>query len=273
MSRRSRIHRACFGWVEVELLPPGPYNVHYRSDRTVIGVALERQRGVHSFASDRVRSFDAWPNSIAVTPRGMDTFSQSSDGGEYLRLLPDSALAGQKCVSLKLPSGDRIMREGDRRSGMLARRIRRALLARTQEAEDIESLCVELLHGCSFHNECPSRTRGSRYAGDRPRLARAMEFAAANLEGPLPLNKLADAADMSLFRFLRSFSMTIGMTPHAWIVEQRLQEARTQLENGNAGLADVAISCGFSSQSHMTEVFSRSMGTSPARYRRNGELV
>ena len=160
MSRRSRIHRACFGWVEVELLPPGPYNVHYRSDRTVIGVALERQRGVHSFASDRVRSFDAWPNSIAVTPRGMDTFSQSSDGGEYLRLLPDSALAGQKCVSLKLPSGDRIMREGDRRSGMLARRIRRAFIVKAAAVQQLHAQRLNIFRFLGSGKQCPPDSPG-----------------------------------------------------------------------------------------------------------------
>lgn len=273
MLRRSRSLRVCFEWVKVELLAPRSYSVRYRSDRAVIGVALDRQQGVHSFASDRVRSFDAWPNSLAVTPQGMDTFSESLDGGEYLRLLPDSVVMGQRWLSHNVPSDERIVREGNRRSGMLARSIRRSLISEYPESEDIESMCLALLDSSNFLVHSRSRARHSSYAGDRSRLQRAMEFAAANLETPLPLNKLANSAEMSLFRFLRCFSATIGMTPHAWIVEQRLQKARMLLRSEDASLADVAMSCGFSSQSHMTEVFTRLIGVAPARYIRDGWTV
>jgi AraC family transcriptional regulator len=275
MSRRSPTIKAISGWVDVELLPPGPYHVRYCSDRTVIGVALDRQRGVHSFSSDRVRRFDAWPNSLAITPQGMETFSESSAGGEYVRILLDSDSVLHDCLltNISISAGERISREGDRRAGILARRIRRAMLACCPEDEDIESLCVQLLQSSGLLSEDRWRTRESGPAGDRPQLARVLDFAASNFGGPLPLHTLARVADMSLYRFLRSFSATIGMTPHAWIVDQRLQKARMLIENNNAGLADIAISCGFSSQSHMTEVFSRLIGISPARYERDIEVA
>ena len=72
------------GWACVSLLPTAPYSVIEASRLCVLGLALERQRGVHTVGSDRRQDFDAWPGDLAVTASNVNMFSESHHGGEYL---------------------------------------------------------------------------------------------------------------------------------------------------------------------------------------------
>jgi AraC-like DNA-binding protein len=83
------------------------------------------------------------------------------------------------------------------------------------------------------------------------------------------LSEVADACRISTRHFTRSFTETIGTSPHQWSVLARLEHAKTILEDRTATLAETAVSCGFSDQSHFTRVFTREFGTSPARWRRS----
>src|SRR6266540_3862827 len=78
--------RLTFAWGTAELLPPAPYSIRYHAAAHTVGLTLERQVGSHAFASDRCEPFDAWANTLAFTPRAMDVFSESPQGGEYLLL-------------------------------------------------------------------------------------------------------------------------------------------------------------------------------------------
>lgn len=67
---------------------------------------------------------------------------------------------------------------------------------------------------------------------------------------------------------LRHFRDTVGMTPHAFVIERRIDRAEALLLSGEA-IATVACRCGFSSQSHLTSAFRTRRGTTPARWRAN----
>ena len=59
-----------------------------------------------------------------------------------------------------------------------------------------------------------------------------------------------------------------GSPPHHYVIERRVARARGQLERGVEPIVDVVLECGFSSQAHMTSTFTRQLGVSPGRYRR-----
>lgn len=84
----------------------------------------------------------------------------------------------------------------------------------------------------------------------------------------LKCEDLAQLCQMSRFQFSRAFKAATGATPHAYILERRLERARDLLERDRESLADIAYACGFSSQSHMTDMFRRKLGVTPRRYRR-----
>ncbi|MFL6604849.1 MAG: helix-turn-helix transcriptional regulator [Steroidobacteraceae bacterium] len=83
---------------------------------------------------------------------------------------------------------------------------------------------------------------------------------------PLTLTSLAHEAGTSRYQLLRAFARELGLTPHAYIVQQRLALARRLIRAGTA-LVDAASAAGFSDQSHLTRMFARQFGVTPARYR------
>ena len=79
------------------------------------------------------------------------------------------------------------------------------------------------------------------------------------------LADLAAMCSMSRFQFLRAFKKTTGLTPHAFLMQKRLQKAKTDIRSGKP-LIETAINSGFSDQSHMTRLFVRTFGYSPGQY-------
>lgn len=81
----------------------------------------------------------------------------------------------------------------------------------------------------------------------------------------LSLPYLASLANLSQYQFLRGFLKTYSITPHAYLMQKRVQHARRLIASG-ATLSAAAIDSGFSDQSHMTRVFTRSLGMTPGVY-------
>jgi AraC-like DNA-binding protein len=81
----------------------------------------------------------------------------------------------------------------------------------------------------------------------------------------ISLDQLAACAGLSPFHFLRVFVQDVGLTPHAYLNQIRVREARRKLSLG-APCAQVALDCGFCDQSHMVRAFKRSTGVTPGQY-------
>jgi transcriptional regulator GlxA family with amidase domain len=60
------------------------------------------------------------------------------------------------------------------------------------------------------------------------------------------------------------------MTPHQYVLQERVAKARTLITRTNVRLAEVATTCGFADQSHLNRVFKRFTGVSPGIYRQQG---
>jgi AraC-like DNA-binding protein len=81
------------------------------------------------------------------------------------------------------------------------------------------------------------------------------------------LDELAALAGTSRYTLVRQFGRRHGLPPMAWLLQLRLQRARERIAGG-WGLADTAMSCGFSDQSHLTRLFTRQFGYTPGCWRR-----
>jgi AraC-like DNA-binding protein len=110
----------------------------------------------------------------------------------------------------------------------------------------------------------PVRARGLAPWQER----RAKEFLMQHLAHDVSLADAARECALSRSHFSKAFKQTTGQTPHAWLVAQRIEAARSLLAHPDVPIAEIASSCGFSDQSHLTRVFTAHMGTSPARWRR-----
>jgi AraC-like DNA-binding protein len=81
------------------------------------------------------------------------------------------------------------------------------------------------------------------------------------------LAELSAAAGLSRFELVRRFREQNGVTPHAFQTNLRVEQARRLLAAG-VPPAQVAARCGFADQPHLTRVFKRAVGVTPARYAR-----
>ena len=97
-------------------------------------------------------------------------------------------------------------------------------------------------------------------------LTRAAEFIAENCTRPLKLEEVCKAADLSASHLIRAFKKRYGMTPHAYLINRRIQYSRAQLRRGRL-IADVALDAGFADQAHLQRTFKRLVAATPGQYR------
>jgi AraC family transcriptional regulator len=105
-----------------------------------------------------------------------------------------------------------------------------------------------------------------------PRLRRVLDRMTAEFHLDLSLNELAAASGFSRAHFLRMFRAATGKTPHQYLQDVRLDHARLQLQLDAASITEIALSCGFSSHSHLTRLFRERFGATPSMFRRDHQL-
>lgn len=102
------------------------------------------------------------------------------------------------------------------------------------------------------------------------RMRQLIEFIEANLDQPLTLDAMAVHVGISPLYLARAFKAAIGQSPHQYVLGRRIERAKELLRNTELPIIDVALSVGFSSQSHLSHWMIRQTGVSPGAYRRNG---
>lgn len=99
-------------------------------------------------------------------------------------------------------------------------------------------------------------------------MSRVMAEILADLSAPHCVESMAATATMSPRTFARRFRDEAGVSPHAWLIQQRVLLARELLESGHDSVDRVAEVAGFPDATAMRHHFGRQVGTSPMRYRR-----
>ncbi|MEM6352475.1 MAG: AraC family transcriptional regulator [Cyanobacteria bacterium P01_D01_bin.14] len=102
---------------------------------------------------------------------------------------------------------------------------------------------------------------------DAERLARVRDYVQASLEQPFNLSDLAKVAGLSLSLFSRSFKAATGQSPHQYVLSLRVQKTRELLAFSYLSIAEIAATCGFYDQAHLTRAFKKQLGTTPGAYR------
>jgi AraC family transcriptional regulator len=149
-----------------------------------------------------------------------------------------------------------------------------ALLDQVERADERSALFIDHV-ALAFHAHV-IETYGNVAVPARPgpgklspwQLRRVLDFMGAHLNDDPTIGELAQECGLSSGYFARAFRLTIGVTPHQWLVRKRVERARALLLRSALGLADIAVMCGFVDQSHFTRVFARFEGDSPGRWRK-----
>jgi transcriptional regulator GlxA family with amidase domain len=94
---------------------------------------------------------------------------------------------------------------------------------------------------------------------------------AEHLGSRLSVEDLADRMSMSVRNFERVFTREVGTTPSQYVLQMRVEAARSQIECTESGFKQVAANVGFGSADVMRRAFVRLLGITPGRYRRLAE--
>jgi AraC family transcriptional regulator len=116
----------------------------------------------------------------------------------------------------------------------------------------------------------PSRSPESRAPqGLAPwQLRRVLAHIEENLGTPIRNKDLADVARLSTFHFNVAFRNSVGESPHAHVIRRRVERAQGLMLSTEKPLIDIAAECGLADQAHLTRLFRRIVGDSPAAWRR-----
>jgi AraC family transcriptional regulator len=116
---------------------------------------------------------------------------------------------------------------------------------------------------------CPGRTHAQRRQVFL-RLQRVRNYLAANCHLDIDNERLARMASYSPWHFIRAFRAAYQETPHAYLVDQRLQRARRLLRTSPLAVAEVALASGFENRCAFSRLFRQRFGMTAGALRRCG---
>ena len=102
------------------------------------------------------------------------------------------------------------------------------------------------------------------------RLRRVAQYVQDNLHRDLRLAELSGLVHMSPYHFARLFKRSTGVSPHRFLVQRRIEQARALLAAQTLPIAEIARSVGFRTPSHFATIFRRISGITPS-VDRNGK--
>ncbi|MEM6433205.1 MAG: AraC family transcriptional regulator [Cyanobacteria bacterium P01_D01_bin.115] len=126
------------------------------------------------------------------------------------------------------------------------------------------TLCVHLLrHYATRSPQLPTHKGG--LSSDR--LRRTLDLIHASLDQSLRLETLAAAVGLDVYYFSRLFRQSMGISPYQYVLQQRIEKAKSLLQNQALTVTAIALECGFTDSSHLARQFRKTVGMSPRDYR------
>jgi len=188
--------------------------------------------------------------------------------------LPRKALDAVAYESGAPKVGDLTYRPGAGMVDAVTRNLLSSLLPATARPSEASALFLDhVALALTAHVAC---TYGSMQGQRSPRRGglgpsqerRVKELIVASLHEDISLARLAAECELSTRHFARAFRQSTGLSPHRWLLKCRAERARELLADRDLSLAEIATSCGFADQSHLTRIFSVIFGLSPGAWRR-----
>jgi len=96
---------------------------------------------------------------------------------------------------------------------------------------------------------------------------RAIEYIDENLREDLTLPNIAQSVAISAGHFAHAFRQTTGLPPHRFVLERRIERAKTLLRETDLPITEIAQRVGCASHSHFSVMFHRTTGLTPRDFR------
>jgi len=104
------------------------------------------------------------------------------------------------------------------------------------------------------------------------RIVEAKLFIDKNFSEKIDLDNIAEESCFSKFHFIRLFKKAYGKTPHKYLTDVRIEQARKLLSE-NISVSDVCFSVGFDSITSFTGLFKKVNGISPSSFQKRQEEI
>ncbi|MEW6262141.1 MAG: AraC family transcriptional regulator [Thermodesulfobacteriota bacterium] len=210
------------------------------------------------------------PAGMWLNPAGAPFSHRVPHGCEYLALMvsPESAL---ELLAQRLDRADPVLNFMDdqlhrllqvltvevRRGGPGGRLFREAVIA---------AILIHIARHYWGQGEADTGRKNRRL--DPAKMKQITDYIEDNLTD-ISISQLAALMDLEVSGFIKLFRGTAGVSPYQYVMSRRLDRARRLLAFGDLPIVDIALAAGFSDQSHLTRLFKRKYGQTPAGYRRS----
>lgn len=258
-----------WGLISVGVFHRPPGEVVWRSDYYRISYVLSDICGTKQSDDGCVEEYRLRPGDVAFRPRDRKLWSDLS-GGQFIQILqsretydhlvpelvrggahfePRDAFSDPLISQIALAVANEI--DNGFADGVLADALNTALAVQVvRRFVDQSAIMLEPSNGLS-----------------RERLKRVRDYIETHLDDRLTLTDLAEVACLSPYHFSRSFKQAVGVGPQRYVMQRRIDRAKTLMRRTKQPLAMIAQEAGFSDQSHLTSIFRRETGVTPGRYR------
>jgi AraC family transcriptional regulator len=152
-----------------------------------------------------------------------------------------------------------------------------AILPVLERPHEVSTLYLESLflavrdHIAATYGTLSAKTKRKERGLTARQLRYVLEYIESNLSEDVSLADIAGSCAASISSLARGFRTGLGVSPHQWVLNRRIALAQRLIYEGATPLSEVAASCGFADQSHLTRVFMRKVGISPAAWRRKAQ--
>ena len=238
---------------------PARLRTPLHSHETAAFSLVMRGRYAQRFGS---REIDYRPPVVVFRPPAVEHTDRISDqGADCFIIEPDAAWLGDMRLGAL---GDR---QASHAVGVRGRWIAHQILAESRIDDSstelaIEGLVLALAAQFSREHDPPHERAVPAW------LQRAREALDASCTSRLTLTTLAEEAGVHPVYLCAAFKRAYGLSIGAYSRTRRLNAARQALGDGDRPIAEIAVTHGFSSQSHFTRVFREHFGLTPLSYRK-----
>lgn len=164
--------------------------------------------------------------------------------------------------------GPRVNATDDLIAGVMAS-LSRDLAGDIQPDRAFMDACVDFLARQLDRTDrrAPPVARRARHLSQRT-IRTVRDFVEAHLANEISLQDMAAVSGLPSDSFARCFRASLGVAPYQYVQERRIRNAEALLAGSALPISEIALDCGFSSQSHLNKAFKRLTGHTPGSYRR-----
>lgn len=251
------------GWrgayfVELRAAPEG------QSEHLHRNFALQRLMSTMQVRRLGARTFETLPPSVSFWRPGHEQVGSWRNGGlaQFLFVSPDRA---REIIERRIPQ--QVMRAGrEILPAPMVYRILDALTCDLHDGSPAGPIVGDSLLTALLAHLAALPPLGGRVHFPAARRQRVLDYIDAHLDAAPGLDDLAREAGLSVRHFTRSFRASVGLSPHQYVLQRRVERAKALIVDGMS-LMEVAAACGFRGQGVLSRTFTRIVGETPREYR------